>query len=102
VVTRLRQPEAATDRLTGEESVGNLNQDARAVARLRIAAAGASMRQILQNFDTLQHDFVRSITVDIYDKADSAGIMFVGRVVQTSCRGELIGVSGRIHFSLLC
>ena len=66
-----------------EKSVRNLNQDAGAVACLRIAAASAAMRQIDQNLDALEDDVVRFPPVDIGDKADAAAIVLMLRVIET-------------------
>ena len=78
-----RQREAQLGALAREELVRNLNQDARAVARLRIAAAGAAMRQVDQDLNALQDDVVRLLALDVGDKADAAGVVLVARVVQS-------------------
>ena len=71
-----------------EKGVRNLDQDARAVAGLRIAAAGAAMRQIDQNLDALQDDIVRLPALDIGDKADAAGVVLVLRAVKSLSRRQ--------------
>ena len=69
-----------------EKRVGNLDQDARAVAGLRIAPAGAAMRQIDQDLDALQDDVVRLAALDAGDKADAASVMLVLRAVKPLSR----------------
>ena len=66
-----------------EKLVRNLDQYARAIAGLRIAAASAAVRQIDQNLDALQNDVVRFLAVDVGDKADAAGVVLVGRIVKS-------------------
>ena len=53
VLARLRQREAQARAFAREKLVRNLDQDARAVAGLRIASASAAMREIDQNLDAL-------------------------------------------------
>ena len=60
-----------------EEFVRNLNQNAGAVARFRIAAAGAAMRQVDEDLDALFDDVVRLLAFDIGDKTHAAGIVLV-------------------------
>ena len=71
-----------------EKRVRNLNQNARAIAGLRIAAAGAAMRQIDQNLNALQDDVVRLPALDIGDKADAASVMLVLRAVKSLSRRQ--------------
>ena len=79
VFARSGQGEAQPRAFALEKRVRNLNQDARAVAGLRIAAAGAAVRQVDQNLDALQDDVVRLPAFDIGDKADAAGVVLVLR-----------------------
>ena len=82
-----RQREAEPCALAREKLVRNLDQDAGAVAGFRIAAAGAAMRQVDQDLDALLDDVVRALALDVRDKADTAGIVLVGGVVQALCFG---------------
>ena len=68
----------------------DLDQDARAVAGFRIAAARAAMGQIDEDLHALLNDVVRLLPFDVGDKADTASIMLVCRVVQT-LRGRRAG-----------
>ena len=65
-----------------KELVRNLNQDAGAVAGFRIAAARAAMRQVDEDLNALGDDVVRRFAVDVGDKADTAGVVLVTRIVQ--------------------
>lgn len=76
---RQRKPEPAA--LARKELVRDLNQNARAVARLRIAAAGPAVAKIDQNLQTLQNDVVRLLALNVDDKADATGVVLVLGVV---------------------
>ena len=65
-----------------KEFVRDLDQDASAVAGLRIAAAGAAMSQIDEDFDALADDFVRLLTVEIDHETHPAGVVLVAGVVE--------------------
>ena len=69
-----------------EKGVRNLDQNAGAVAGLRIAAAGAAVRQVDQDLNALQDDVVRLAALDIGDKADAAGVVLVLRAVEALSR----------------
>ena len=66
-----------------EKLVRDLDQNARAVARFRIAAARAAMRQVDQNLNALLDDLVRFLAVQVHDKAHAAGVVLVAGIVQT-------------------
>ena len=73
------QRETQAGRFALKKSVRNLNQDSRAVARLRIAAACAAMRQIDQDLDALQDDIVRLAALDAGHKTDAASVVLMLR-----------------------
>ena len=62
--------------------MGNLRQNAGAVAGQRIAAAGAAMRQVDQDLQARADDLVALLAVHVDDEADAAGVVLVGRIVQ--------------------
>ena len=62
--------------------MGGLQQDARAIARIGLAAARAAVRQIDQDRERIADDLVGLLALDVHDKADAAGIVFKLRVVQ--------------------
>ena len=76
-----RQSEAQADALARKELVRDLDENAGAVAGFRIAAAGAAVGQVDEDFDALDDDVVRLPSFDMGDEPDSAGIMFVPGVV---------------------
>ena len=63
----------------------NLDQNAGAIARFRVATAGAAMRQIDQDLNALQNNVVASLSANAGHKPNSARIMFVAGVVKTLC-----------------
>ncbi len=79
----LRQREAEFLAFAGKELVRNLDEHAGAVAGFRIAAAGAAMRQVEQNLNSLADDVVTFLAADAGDKPDAAGVVLVRRVVET-------------------
>ena len=66
-----------------EEAIGRLNENAGAVASVRLASAGAAMLQIDQDVQRLAHDVVRAFAFHVDDEADATCIALVTRVVQT-------------------
>ena len=63
--------------------MGNLNQHARAIPGVRIAAASAAMGQVDEDLDALDDNVVGPLTVDAGDKPDATSIALVARVVKT-------------------
>jgi hypothetical protein len=68
--------------------VGNLDQDAGAVAEQGVVAGGAAVRRGFPGSQALLDDGVAFLVLDMGDKADAAGVMLVRRVVQTLALGE--------------
>ena len=71
-----------------QERIGNLDQDAGAVADQRIGAHRAAMVEIDQELQALADDLVGLCALDVGDKADAAGVMLVARVVETLFRRQ--------------
>ena len=65
-----------------QEGVGDLNQDARAVAGVHLAPARAAVLQVLEDLKRLLKDRVRFAAFDVDDETDAAGVVLVARVVQ--------------------
>ena len=91
VVTRLREVGGAVLR---EEPVGQLEQDARAVASVDLAAAGASVVEVHQDGEGLLDDIMRTLALHLANEADAAGVMLKLGVVKTL----FFGKSGILHF----
>jgi len=60
-----------------------LDENTGAIASVRLAPAGSTMTQIHQHGERLPHDVVRLVALHVDDEADSAGIMFEPRIVQS-------------------
>ena len=82
-----REPELGA--LAREELVRDLDQNARPVARLRVAAAGAAVGEVDEDLDALADDLVRAFATDVGDEADAAGIVFVDGTVEPLRAGEV-------------
>jgi hypothetical protein len=63
--------------------VRHLDQDARAVARVLLAAARAAVFEVDENLERLLDDLVRAAALEVNDEAHAAGVVLVRRVVQT-------------------
>jgi hypothetical protein len=61
--------------------VGDLGDDAGAVAGILLGAGGAAVLEVVQELDALGHDVVRLLPLEVDDKADAARVMLVGAVV---------------------
>jgi len=87
VLSRGRQGETELGALAREELVGDLNQDAGAIAGSGIATASAPVRQVDQNLDAFADDVVRPLALEMRNEANSAGIVLVARVIKALRRG---------------
>ena len=87
-VARRRRFYAHTHQLALEEFVGQLGEDAGPVARLAVIRHCAAMRMIGERLQPhLQHR-VAAPALDMGDKANAAGIVFIARVVEALRRRE--------------
>ena len=77
------QLEAEPRALGAEEPLGQLHQDAGAVAGLRIGAARRAMREPAQDLEALVDDGARPLALDVRDEADAAGVSFPCRISMT-------------------
>ena len=83
-----------------KQGVGQRGQHAGAVAGVRLAAAGAAVVHLRQHVGGLLHQPVAALAAHMGDEADPAGVVLVGRVVETDLAGpELHAASPRSTFS---
>ena len=68
--------------LAHKEGVGNLNEDAGAVASLRIAACRAAMGEVDENLEALADDLVAFFAADVRDQAHAAGIVLIPWMIE--------------------
>ena len=71
-----------------EKCVRDLNQHPSAVSGLRIATAGASVHQVLEDLNALQDDIVRLLPLYIGDEANTAVIVLMLRMIESLRRGK--------------
>jgi hypothetical protein len=67
-----------------EKRIRQLNQDAGAVARERIATARAAVDEIEQNVDSLFDDAVTLSAGNVGNEADATGVVLVTGIVESS------------------
>jgi adenosylcobinamide-phosphate synthase len=65
-----------------QELVRELEQDARAVARVDLRAGGAPVLERVEHAERALHGFVRGRAGEVGDRADSTGVVFESRVVE--------------------
>ena len=82
-----RQVDAGGGHLGAEVFVGDLDQDARAVAHQLVGADGAAMVEVLEDLQALRDDRMRALALDVRHEADAAGIVLVRCVVQPARSG---------------
>ena len=96
---RQRQPVLGTH--LPQEFVRHLEQHARAVARVVFTATGPTMLEILENFEAARQNVVRLHAIQVGDKADSAGIVFVLRVVQALSFRRRLAIVRHVRLAFL-
>ena len=82
VISRAREIHALRGHLGPEESVGNLNQDARTVPHQRVGTDGTAVIQIFQNQQPLVDDRMAFLAFDMRHETDAAGIVLIGPIVK--------------------
>ena len=75
VLARGRQRDAQFAARASKESVGQLQQDARAIALQRIGPRRAAMRQIDEDLQPLIDDGVTLASLDVCDKSETTSIV---------------------------
>ncbi len=78
-----RQLDAAEGHFFAIELVGQLDQDAGAIAHQRVGTHRAAVIQVAQDQQTLLDDLVALAPLDVRHKTHAAGVVFVPRVIQT-------------------
>ena len=81
-----RQRDAELAARAAQERVGELDQDARAVALQRVGAGGAPMRQVFEDPEALGDDRVAFLALDVRDEAEAARVVLVRGVVHALAR----------------
>ncbi len=81
-----RQRDAELAARAAQECVGELDQDARAVALQRVGARGPPMRQVFEDPEALGDDRVAFLALDVRDEAQAARVVLVRGVVHALAR----------------
>ena len=68
--------------------MGNLEQQARAVAAVAVAARRAAMFEVREDLEGLDDDLVRGAALDVDDEAEAAGVVFERGIVEPLPRGQ--------------
>ena len=92
VLPSRRQFHALPGPFLAEKLIRHLNQNTRAVGGLGVGTHRATMGQILQYGEALLDDFVTFLALDVRDKADATGVVFIRWVVQT-LRGRRVTIA---------
>ncbi len=87
VMAGLRQLDLERRASLFQKGVGDLHQDAGAVAGQRIGPGRAAMGEVLQNLQAMLDDRVARTSLQIGDEADAAGIVLALRIIE-SLRGR--------------
>ncbi len=87
IVPWLRQLQA--NPITGmlQKRMRDLQQDTGPITGIVLTPAGATMVQVLQHRESLLHDLVRLLTLNVHDKADTTGIVLIAGVVEALFAG---------------
>ena len=75
VVAGLGQADAERRAFAAEELVRDLDQEAGAVAGVRLAAAGAAMVQVFERGQPVVNDLVRALALEMDDEAHAAAVV---------------------------
>jgi len=76
--------------LVGEELVGNLEHDTRAVAGTLLGAGGPPVFEVLQKFEPVCNGAVVALAVEVHDDPDAAVRPFVSRVCEPGLAHRLV------------
>src|SRR5260370_36838503 len=81
VLSHGRQRESEISTLAREKLVGNLDQNTRAIAGLRVTAASATVGKVDQDLQSFEDDLVGRIALNVDHKADTTSVVLVSVVI---------------------
>jgi hypothetical protein len=81
ILAWFRQRQVQLFAFLGKEAMGHLDQDSRPVAGVALASARSAMLEIQQYLKPLFDYPVGFTAQHVYDEADTAGIVFIPRVI---------------------
>ena len=100
VLARGRQGHALLCHLFAVELVGNLDQNARAIAHELVGAHGAAMVDVFEDLERAGDDVMALDALDMCNKAEAAGVVLVALGVQTVVL-EMLDLGSRRHGGIL-
>jgi len=100
VLTRRRQATALRRQLGAVQGVGQLQQNAGAVAHELVGAHGTAVVEVGQYLQALLHHGVAFLPLDVGHKAHATGVVLVRRVVQ-AVLAQLVDFKAKRHGKLL-
>ena len=80
---RFRQLHAQFAAFAQKKCMGNLDQNARAVARLRVASGRAAMGEVDEHLKALADDLVALFALDAGNQPHAAGIVFIPWMIES-------------------
>ena len=89
VLSDVRQFDVRLLRLRDEKLMRHLNENARAIAGVDLAATRAAMIEIHQDLQALLDEIMRLLALDVGDEADAAGVLFKLRIIQALLRRQV-------------
>ena len=99
VAARLRQRDAKLAAFLHKKSMRNLNQNAGAVACLRIATRGSAVREVDQHLKTLADNLMALLAANVRDQSHAASVMLVPGMVEPLGLGDAVTIQS-FHGSL--
>ncbi len=81
IVANWRQAQALLGAFGAQEGIRQLDQNPCAIAEHFVVTGSATVFQILKNQQAFFDDVVALLVLDVRDKTDTAGVVFIGRVI---------------------
>ena len=79
---------SSTPATRAQERVGELDEDARAVARADVGALGPAVLEVVQRLERAADDLVGLLVVQARHHGDAAGVVLEPGVVEALCLGR--------------
>ena len=85
-----------------QELVGHLDEDAGAVATIRLGSLGAAVVEVAQRAERRRDDVMAGPTFDVDDERDAARVVFEPRIVQAARLGQAAKRQPRSVYAFVC
>ena len=77
VLAKRGQSHADLGHIFTEQGIGNLNQDARAIAHQSVSADRTTVIEVFQDLERLPHDRMAFLALDVSHKTNTTGVVLV-------------------------